>query len=182
MNFIEKYDNSLKKDYCDFIINLFNRQDAEPSPTVGGVNTTHKLGTHIPLSFDNSKDWFNGSINDYVGSSLFENLKKYKKKYNLDHIDEFVLQPEYHIQKFEEGGGYFPPHCEHSPHEPYRILVWMFYLNDAKSGTRFHHYNKTYRAKTGRMLMWPAGWTHLHSGVIPNKGDKYIISGWFKYK
>ena len=182
MNFIEYYDNSLKKDYCDFIIKLYKKQNSQSSPTVNGINAKHKLGTHIPLSFENSKGWLNSSVNTYLSNSLFDNLQKYKKKYNLDHLDEFVLQPDYHIQKFEEGGGYFTPHCEHCPEEPNRILVWMIYLNDAKSGTKFNYYNKTYRAKSGRMLMWPAGWTHLHCGVTPNRGDKYIITGWFKYK
>ena len=39
----------------------------------------------------------------------------------------------------------------------------------------------TIHPKRGRIVMWPAGWTHIHSGVTPNKGDKYIISGWYSY-
>lgn len=182
MNFIEQYDNNLKKDYCDFIIKLYNKENPKPSPTVIGIDTDKKLGTHIPLTFETSKSVLNMTINNYLGACLFKNINSYNEKYKLESIDEFALQSDYHIQKFEEGGGYFAPHCEHSPYESNRILVWMLYLNDAKSGTRFHHYNKTYRAKSGRMLIWPAGWTHLHSGVTPNKGDKYIITGWFRYK
>ena len=82
MNFIEYYDNSLKKDYCDFIIKLYNKQNSQSSPTVNGINAKHKLGTHIPLSFENSKGWLNSSVNTYLSNSLFNNLQKYKKKYS----------------------------------------------------------------------------------------------------
>ena len=81
--------------------------------------------------------------------------------------------------------GYKAWHCEHAyakeydslAEAPRRILAWMFYLNNAKSGTEFMQY-PTVRARMGRCVIWPAGWTHVHRGVIPNKGLKYIITGW----
>ena len=59
-------------------------------------------------------------------------------------------------------------------------MAWMFYLNDAKSGTEFANY-PTINAKMGRCVIWPSFWTHLHKGVIPNRGIKYIATGWFVY-
>ena len=38
------------------------------------------------------------------------------------------------------------------------------------------HY-PTVRAKMGRCVIWPAGWTHFHRSQL-NKGVKYIVSGW----
>ena len=66
--------------------------------------------------------------------------------------------------------------------EPYslRVLAWMFYLNDAKCGTEFMNY-PTVSAKMGRLVIWPAGWTHLHKGVTPNRGLKYITTGWCSF-
>ena len=55
----------------------------------------------------------------------------------------------------------------------------MFYLTDAKSGTEFMHY-PTMSAKKGRCIIWPASFTHVHRSA-PNKGVKYIISGWISY-
>jgi hypothetical protein len=55
------------------------------------------------------------------------------------------------------------------------------FFNDAKSGTRFYHQKLDMKAKAGRMVIWPAAWTHMHSGIIPNKGTKYIATGWFSY-
>ena len=55
------------------------------------------------------------------------------------------------------------------------------YLNNAQSGTDFMHFSNV-RAKMGRCVIWPAFWTHLHKGVIPNKGLKYIITGWASFQ
>ena len=57
----------------------------------------------------------------------------------------------------------------------------MIYLNYAKSGTEFPYYNKTIRAKKGRLVLWPSQWTHIHKGVTPNVGVKYIATGWYGY-
>ena len=67
-------------------------------------------------------------------------------------------------------------HCEHGASNSNRILAWMFYLNDAKSGTEFMNY-PTVQAKRGRCVIWPAFWTHVHKGA-PNKGLKYIATWW----
>ena len=39
----------------------------------------------------------------------------------------------------------------------------------------------TVRAKMGRCVIWPAGWTHIHRSA-PNKGLKYYLSGWVSYE
>ena len=33
----------------------------------------------------------------------------------------------------------------------------------------------------GSCLIFPSLWTHPHKGITPNKGDKYIISGWVDF-
>jgi hypothetical protein len=35
--------------------------------------------------------------------------------------------------------------------------------------------------KTGRAAIWSAAWTHVHKGVTPNIGDKYIATGWCQF-
>ena len=88
---------------------------------------------------------------------------------------------EQNIQKYIEGGGYHQYHQEHGPRHSLRMLVWMLYLNDSKCGTEFPQWNKIVKAKQGRLVIWPAFWTHVHRGVTPNKGTKYIATGWFNY-
>ena len=100
----------------------------------------------------------------------------------LDFIQSWTFSKYYNIQKYEnEDDGYKQWHCEHGMEEnSNRILAWMFYLNDAKCGTEFAYF-PTVNAKAGRCVIWPAFWTHLHRGVIPNKGIKYIATGWYEY-
>ena len=40
---------------------------------------------------------------------------------------------------------------------------------------------KIVKPEIGRTVIWPAGWTHPHKGVTPNKGLKYIATGWFYF-
>jgi hypothetical protein len=64
-----------------------------------------------------------------------------------------------------------------------RVLVFTLYLNDVEEGgeTEFLYLSKRVQPKTGRMVIWPAGFTHTHRGNPPLKGDKYIITGWVEF-
>ena len=96
-------------------------------------------------------------------------------------MEKWGVEDEFTLKKFEgEDEGFKVWHMEHGKAVPYRILVWMFYLNDAQSGTEFFYYPKIESTK-GRLVIWPAGWTHYHKGVTPNKGLKYLISGWYSF-
>ena len=37
-------------------------------------------------------------------------------------------------------------------------------------------------AKKGRLVIWPAYWTHTHCGVISDNQTKYISTGWYTFK
>ena len=59
----------------------------------------------------------------------------------------------------------------------------MTYLNTVtdQGGTHFHYQNYTANAVKGKTLIWPAEWTHAHSGEILKSGVKYIITGWMNF-
>ena len=56
----------------------------------------------------------------------------------------------------------------------------MTYLNDVNDGGRtcFDHYKIKIKPEIGKTLIWPAEWTHAHSGEIVNSGVKHIVTGW----
>ena len=63
----------------------------------------------------------------------------------------------------------------------HRVFAWMTYLNDIKSyngHTYFPHYDLKIRPEKGKTLIWPAEWTHAHTGEILKDETKYIITGW----
>ena len=55
----------------------------------------------------------------------------------------------------------------------------MTYLNNVDDGgeTYFNHFDLKIKPEIGKTLIWPADWTHIHSGEILNSGVKYIITG-----
>jgi hypothetical protein len=90
------------------------------------------------------------------------------------------------VQKYVKGSGGYPHwHSEVFPKdascEPlHRVLAFQFYLNDVARGgeTEFFYQEKKVHSKAGRMLIFPAGFTHTHRGNVPESNDKYIITSW----
>ena len=37
------------------------------------------------------------------------------------------------------------------------------------------------KPEIGKTLIWPAEWTHAHTGEILKGGTKYIITGWMNF-
>ena len=75
-------------------------------------------------------------------------------------------------------------HMEHgsSFHDCRRMLAWMFYLNTVEDGgTKFTSYDLTTDCVEGRLVIWPAYWTHCHHGITSKTKTKYIATGWTCY-
>jgi len=189
MNFIEKYDKVLTLDECNHIISLFKECPFLNRGYAGGnLNLTIKNSINLDLYFgfdDRCKTQGNVEINNIIAPKLRECVDLYKEKYPAicNGVGRWGIDADYHISFFKEKvGGYFGKHCEQGDLQTSpRMLVWMIYLNDAKSGTRFYHQKVDMKSQAGRVVLWPAAWTHTHSGITPNKSDKYIITGWYKF-
>ena len=65
-----------------------------------------------------------------------------------------------------------------------RMLVWMIYLNTVTDagGTYFSNHKKTTDAVEGRVVIWPAFWTHFHKGIPSLTQVKYIATGWYNFE
>ena len=63
-----------------------------------------------------------------------------------------------------------------------RHLVFMTYLNTVKNaGTEFKYQKLKTNAVKGKTVIWPAAWTHTHKGIVSDKKEKIIITGWFSF-
>ena len=183
-NFIEIYDNALPKTECEILISHFEKsQQKVPGRSGIGNNFVVDPSTKKGIELPNCQFSKQDIISTLIKPALFSCLDRYKTAHpSLGYLYTWRYEDTYTFKKFEsEDDGFKRWHCEAGglltcP----RILAWMFYLNDAKSGTEFKDH-PTVRAKIGRCIIWPAAWTHTHRSQIPNKGLKYIISGWVSY-
>ena len=80
------------------------------------------------------------------------------------------------------GGGFHNWHCEDTGYNvSSRTMAWMVFLNDVEDGgeTEFIYQQKRFKAEKGTVLIWPAGYTHMHRGNPP-LSNKYIATGWYQ--
>ena len=186
-DFIEIYDKALTHDECDLILDRMYQLRNEWTEAMSGpgiVNKKQKEGMDLGMSFTHSSEGIEREIAEPILRSLFKYSEEYYQKHDsLKYVPLFGIYDQFNLQYFNPGGGYKAPHCEHGDegYKESRVLVWMFYLNNAKSGTKFLAQNRTIKAKKGRLVIWPASVTHVHVGVIPNRDDKYIATGWYNY-
>ena len=87
------------------------------------------------------------------------------------------------IQYYKAGGGYKKEHSEVMDNQStHRIMAFMTYLTDTKNGgTEFTYLNWTAPCKKGLTLIWPVNYPYAHRGVISEKEDKMIITGWLGF-
>ena len=181
-SFIGIYDNVINRSDCGFIINEF---EASPDKIEGTVLTEKELKV-IPewkktLELREPKFSDSAPYSHYIKRAVFECMERYVKKF-MPHIDTmfyFSVDDIFTFQKHETGdSGYKAWHCEHGPSlvAAVRLLAWQVFLNDS-AGIDFLHYRNV-KGKMGRVLIWPAGFTHMHRSSPNRKGNKYIVNGW----
>jgi hypothetical protein len=181
-DFVGVYDNALPKEDCKFIIDWFESSADlhEIGKSAVGINKKVKDSTDIACVMNS-----NISISKWIHKALHLSFKDYVKRYKiLDNIEKFALDPGYNVQRYYPNQGYFREHCENAggPHkDSKRVLAWTLYLNDVTDGggTRYTLLNKTVDAVEGRLVLFPAYWTHAHHGIVSPTQTKYIATGWF---
>ena len=77
----------------------------------------------------------------------------------------------FNIGEYLPGGHFGNIHSERtSINTLHRLFAFMTYLNDVEDGgeTKFSHYGVSIKPEMGKTIIWPAEWTHAHSGEILN--------------
>jgi len=188
-NFIGIFEDAFTKEYCDSVIQYFERMDevgstssrqqelintkkTEKNDTIlHGVTSTSLVAAGGFVSTFNEVLW-GQAYPIYAGE--FDTLKSSGSHGNYS----------FKIQRTKVGGGYHLWHFENSAKEiSNRLLVWTLYLNDVEEGgeTEFLYYPKRVKPKTGTFVLWPAGFTHTHRGNPPISNTKYIVTGWIEF-
>ena len=189
-NFISIYDNALTPEECKFIKDYHDSDDYLLSIRQEGKTLGDTVQKHWKDSYDRYMAMYidgayqNNGVNNIIAKSIKEHIEKYKEENpELNLLDKWVIRDNYNLQKYSPGGGYHILHCENYNTGLHRtnILAWMYYLNTVREGggTYFSNFDLTVNAVEGRLVIWPAYWTHFHKGIVSKTYDKYIATGWF---
>ena len=184
-NFIGVYDNYITKEECNKAIQLFeiqhkfnntinricgeeasvlHKQDQQFFATPNNLDVWWEELKTMVFNFDlawNHYAQFTGAKETYRVPFYFTNLK----------IQKTLPAEGYHVWHVEHGRGF--------DNEP-RAFVFSIYLNDVEEGgeTEFLNFSKRVKPKTGRIVIWPAGFPYVHRGNPPLSGEKYILTSW----
>ena len=148
-----------------------------------GVNLSEKKTTDLTIDPIDLREKNYFIFNDYF-NELFNCYNDYKEQWPfLDANIQTLDIPSFNIQRYLPGDHFSKIHTERSSTSTsHRVFAWMTYLNDldknSGGSTKFEHFDISIEPKKGKTLIWPAEWTHAHSGDIIKSGVKYIITGW----
>ena len=187
-NFIGVYDNYITKEECNRAIKLYEDQNKFN-------NTINRIdGEQSPILLKQDKQFFaNPEKLDIWWKELelmifnFDVAWKHYLK-NTGAADAYGMALDsfkftnLKIQKTLKTEGYHVWHVEHGEgfNVESRAFVFSVYLNDVEDGgeTEFLHFSKRVKPKTGRIVIWPAGFPYVHRGNSPLSGEKYILTSW----
>ena len=184
-NFIGIYDNALTSYQCKKVLNWVETQSL-----TRGKCTDKNNQEIVNLKVKDSWDvYLQFSKKNFIDLLIKDALNKYTPFYletypSANLMESWDVDDDYNIQKYDPGDGFFALHCENGGGKVVkRVLAWMIYLNTVtdKGGTYFSCYNKTLKAKEGRLVIWPAYFTHHHKGVVSKTQTKYIATGWYSF-
>ena len=95
-----------------------------------------------------------------------------------------MLTQKFNLQRYSPGEGYKTWHCDwtisNEATEPlHRGLAWILYCNDVDSGgTEFRWQKHHETAEKGKLIIFPAGISHIHRGRLNYRDVKTIATGW----
>jgi hypothetical protein len=174
----------IDKNLCDEIIEHHKNFRHRAIKGLIGYQDKLYVDTEIKESLDLTLNTNNKLMQKY-NLELIKVLKIYCKKYSwVNQLETFSNMVEStNIQYYKPNNGFKKWHQErYGKTSSSRELVFMTYLNDVpKGGTEFYYQNLKIEAKKGLTIIWPSDWTHLHRGIISEKYEKYIVTGWFNF-
>ena len=174
------------KKICEDIVDFFekNKDLQHQGTTATGVNTLHKRSTDITINPNNllQPDY---KIFEVYFKKLQECYLDYKEQWPFlkSFLDKTNIGS-FNVQKYLPGDHFSNLHSERTQLSTlHRVFAFMTYLNDVDDGgtTDFEYYKLKIKPEKGKTLIWPAEWTHAHTGSVLNSGSKYIITGWLHF-
>lgn len=117
-------------------------------------------------------------VNAFFGAiSLYKN--EFRALWDWGNIQDTGFQ----LQKYAQYHGFYREHVDSFPgtSSGSRVASGIIYLNTVEYGgeTAFPLHDVRVEAVQGRVVLFPALWTHPHEGRTPLSGDKWIVNTFF---
>jgi hypothetical protein len=153
--------------------------------TLSGVDAKTKLTEDLYYNENVlNENWLDTDmvLDQQICQAITSAVAIYKQEYR--HLDDWgdINDSGFQVQKYAKSCGYYRPHVDSFP-MPFssvcdRVLAMVIYLNDVDYGgeTNFPLHEVAVIPKAGRIVFFPATWTHPHESRVPISGDKWIIS------
>ncbi len=195
MDLIASYRNPGFESVADGIISFFDkRTDLQRSGVAFGNNASSaeeepaKVSTDISLVAIDRSDPEAFALSEVIVRGITAALTKYLQDRplfkNCSPEQSLFVIPIFNIQRYGPGEGFKRWHCDWTISdevtEPVnRVLAWILYCNDIHSaGTEFLWQKHYESAERGKVIIFPAGPSHIHRGRVNDTASKTIATGW----
>ena len=185
-NFIGIYDNYVTKEECNRAIEFYENQNKFNKTlnrmSFENASTLTKQDQQLFLYPNELNVWweelksmivnydlaFNHYLKNTGAGSAYDNVQFH---FTSLKIQKTLPTEGYHVWHIEHGKGF---------NDSARAFVFSIYLNDVEEGgeTEFLNFSKRVKPKSGRIVIWPAGFPYVHRGNPPLSGEKYILTSW----
>ena len=177
---------------ADAALAFFDRRPdlQRPGSAFGDDPTSQldKVSTDISLVWLDRSDAEAHGLADVIMRGVSAGLKRYLAEHPLflECCPErsLFVNPLFNLQRYRPGEGFRSWHCDWSTVEEAtepirRVLAWILYLNTLpEGGTEFHWQEHHVEAERGKLVIFPAGLSHIHRGRVSHEHTKTIATGW----
>ncbi|MEA3406121.1 MAG: 2OG-Fe(II) oxygenase [Pseudomonadota bacterium] len=193
MHLIAHYQNGGFESVADGVMDFFERRiDLQrPGAAFGSGDSNSepsKVSTDISLVAISRSDPEEFALADIIMRGVSAGLERYLQERPLFRYvcpeQELFVMPIFNIQHYAPGEGFRQWHCDWTisdeATEPgNRVLAWILYCNTVEeAGTEFHWQEHHEEAVKGKLVIFPAGPSHIHRGRVNSEHSKTIATGW----
>ena len=186
-DFIKVIPNALSKQQCDLVLDDFNVLQKQGMLWATG-HPNYKINdervSYTTALMTTMKETCRGSVIKPISNAVKNYIESYAEGMFSPNTKVEMAIEDVLVQKTKPSEGYHIWHCERQTlGSMTRAVAWIVYLNDIEEGgeTEFLYYRKRIKPEAGKLLIFPANYTHAHRGNPPLDKTKYIMTGWYRF-
>ena len=192
MNLIGRYSNPGFASVADAVHEFFERRVDLQRPGVAfgpeGEGEPAKQSTDISLVAIDRSEPESFALAQLILRGVTAGLERYLQERPLYRQccpqQSLFVNPIFNLQHYAPGEGFKRWHCDwtisdEATEPAHRVLAWILYCNNVnEAGTEFHWQDHHEPAERGKLVIFPAGPSHIHRGRVNESASKLIATGW----